>query len=306
MQAREFSNNKGNPVALRLGMSWLALDDMPRFSTHASVNQRLEEIRAAGYDGVQWDVKYSNEHLKLCRELGLDLLASARINTPEEADALTERLAGDGFTCATVHAGWGMEDAEQAGRLIEAMLGASDRFRFPLYIETHRATIFQDIRRTVDFLQRYPDVRINGDFSHWYTGQEFVYGGFEKKMQFIEPVLKRVRFLHGRIGNPGCMQVDIGDGSEDEHPYVAHFRALWTRAMQHFLRQAAPGADLYFVPELLSPRIWYGRRFEGAEESDRWSQSLCLCTIARECFAHAEGMLDNMLRWLGLEIQRNS
>ncbi|MGC4051475.1 MAG: hypothetical protein QM757_19160 [Paludibaculum sp.] len=108
-------------------------------------------------------------------------------------------------------------------------------------------------------------------------------------------MLERVRFLHGRIGNPGCMQVDIGDADETAHPYVAHFRMLWTRAMEYFLRQAEPGACLYFVPELLSPSIYYGRTYRDPdgmvrEECDRWQQSLLLCELARRCFADAERM----------------
>ena len=64
----------------------------------------------------------------------------------------------------------------------------------------------------MQFLKRFPELEFNGDFSHWYTGTEMVYGGFENKMEFFRPVLGRIGFLHGRIGNPGCMQVDIGDG----------------------------------------------------------------------------------------------
>lgn len=30
-------------------------------------------------------------------------------------------------------------------------------------------------------------------------------------MDFIQPVFDRLRFMHGRIGNPGCIQVDVGD-----------------------------------------------------------------------------------------------
>ncbi|WP_321473343.1 hypothetical protein [uncultured Paludibaculum sp.] len=282
-------------------MSWLALEDMARFeplrgNADTLQQRRLEDIRDAGYDGVQFDVEYSNRQLAACRSLGLSMAASGRVNEPEEAGPLAERLAGDGFPCATLHVGWGLESDEQACRLIEAVLSASERHSVPLYIETHRATIFQDAWRTVAFLARYPQIRVNGDFSHWYTGLEFVYGGFEKKLQFIQPVLERVRFLHGRIGNPGCMQVDIGDGDETVHPYVAHFRALWTRSMEHFLSQAAPSDSLYFVPELLSPRIYYGRTFPDAqgcprEECDRWSQSLVLCGLAQRCFMEAQQRL---------------
>jgi hypothetical protein len=269
-------------------MSWLALDQMPRFDDAAD-EARVAAIAQAGYDGVQLDVEYTDQQVAICRGKGLRIAGSGRVNSPSDAQVVAERSAGNRFDCTTLHVGWGTEDDATALRLLEAVIQASEAFKIPLFVETHRATIFQDIWRTVQFLNRLPEIRVNGDFSHWYTGLEFVYGGFENKMRFIEPVLQRVRFLHGRIGDPGSMQVDVGDGSGEGRPFVTHFRALWTASMKHFLRSAAAGDFLCFVPELLAPRIYYGRRFRGSdgamiEETDRWTQSLTLCDIARECF----------------------
>jgi hypothetical protein len=217
---------------------------------------------------------------------------SGRVNVPDDAETVAVKMADCGFVSGTLHVGWGTEDEAPACALIEAVLRASEKHRLPLYIETHRATIFQDIWRTVQFLRRYPEVRVNGDFSHWYTGQEFVYGGFENKFHFLAPVLERIRFLHGRIGNPGCMQVDIGYGKVEGQPFVGHFRKLWTASMHGFLQSAAPGDYLTFVPELLAPSIFYARLVRDPhgrmlEESDRWLQSLVLCRIAKECFEKA-------------------
>jgi hypothetical protein len=188
--------------------------------------------------------------------------------------------------------GWGIEEDDAADALIEAVLAASGRRGIPLYVETHRATIFQDMWRTVGFVRRFPKLQFNGDFSHWYTGQEMVYGGFERKLALIAPVIERVRFIHGRIGDPGSMQIDIGDGDEAAHASVGHFRTLWTASFRGFLASVPEGGHILFVPELLSPRIYYARTFRsepgrGMEESDRWAQSLVLKRIAEECFEAA-------------------
>jgi len=180
-----------------------------------------------------------------------------------------------------------MEDDTEGARLIEAVLTASLMHGIPMYVETHRATLFQDMQRTVKFIERFPELRFNGDFSHWYTGSEMVYGGFERKLAFIEPVIERVRFVHGRIGNPGCMQVAVG--AEDQASYVQHFRQIWTRCFAAYLRDPAPQQEfIAFAAELLAPGIYYARTFGGVEESDRWEQSLRLVGIARECFAAAD------------------
>lgn len=110
-----------------------------------------------------------------------------------------------------------------------------------------------------------------------------VYGGFERKFAFIQPVLERVRFLHGRIANPGCMQVAVDPDQTPEPVYVQHFRQMWTACFQAFLRNESAG-HICFTPELLGPDIYYARTFQGVEESDRWRQSLILKKMAEECF----------------------
>jgi hypothetical protein len=242
-----------------------------------------EALTQAGYNGVQFASPGTQNELAQCRALGLGIAGSGRINLPEQSAVLAEQLAGDGYECATLHVGWGMESDAEADRLIESILEASDRWRIPLYVETHRATVCQDMWRTVQLVQRFPSLRFNGDFSHWYTGQEMVYGGFEKKLAFIKPVLDRVGFLHGRIANPGCIQVPVQEGAT----YVDHFQQLWTASFEGFLQTAQSGDFICFTPELLAPDIFYAREFQGAEESNRWEQSLKLKQIAERCFSQA-------------------
>ena len=189
---------------------------------------------------------------------------------------------------------WGMEDDDEVDRVIGDILDASARHAMPLYVETHRATVTQDIWRTVKLVERFPDVRFNGDFSHWYTGLEMRYGGVEPKLDFAAPVLERVGFMHGRIGNAGCMQVDIGDSLEEATArlYVQHFMEMWTRACRGFKSHAGPGDYLPFAPELLQPEIFYARTFPGPdgqprEESDRWRQALLYLGIVQRCFDEA-------------------
>lgn len=247
-------------------------------------HRSLEDVKNAGYLGVQFASPATQSELQNCRQLGLEFAASGRINEFEKTKPLAEQWAGEGFVCATLHLGWGLEDDSEAARLIESVLTASTTYKLPLYIETHRATILQDMWRTVEFVRQFPEIRLNGDFSHWYTGQEMVYGGFEKKLQFIQPVLERVRFVHGRIGNPGCMQVRVDPDQDPEPEYVTHFRQLWTACFRYGTR--------IFAPELLAPSIYYARTFPGpnghpVEESDRWEQSLILKKIAEDCWEDA-------------------
>jgi hypothetical protein len=267
---------------LRCYFNWLALDGLGPFTEGP-----VAAIKSAGYDGIQFIDPVDCAALEQARAAGLGACGSGRVNEPGEADAVAQAAADQGLECLTLHVGWGMESDDEGARLIEAILEAGARHHIPLYVETHRATLFQDMYRTVQFTGEFPELRFNADFSHWYTGLEMVYGGFEKKLAFMRPVIERVRFVHGRIGNPGCMQVGVGH--DDPAPYVAHFRTMWTECFAAYLRHPATQQPfITFAAELLAPGIYYARSFNGAEESDRWEQSLLLVKIARECFQKAE------------------
>jgi hypothetical protein len=283
------NTNDGSSLAPRLRVYFNSgtLNDLPLDSTgpRGSQQEVLEAIRAAGYEGVQ------GGDTKIARKLRLGTAGGGRIDSVAEAEEMGRWGKGEGHECATVHIGRGIEDDDVIDRLVGATIEASVKHDFPIYLETHRATITQDMWRTVKMAQRHPGLRFNADFSHWYTGLEMVYGPIEQKLEFIAPVLERCRFVHGRIGNPGSMQVDIGDGAGQA--YVDHFREIWTRAFCGFLATAKRGDFITFAPELLQPAIFYARVFKNAsgqfvEEGDRWHQALVYGRIARECFAEAE------------------
>jgi hypothetical protein len=279
-------------LMLRFDLNLLTLQDLPDYST-APRAQGLElyrAIHAAGYGGLQ------GGDPALCREAGLHSTATGRVDRVGEAHDLALRTCDAGHELLTLHVGNGFESDAEMVALAEDIVRAADRTSFPLFIETHRATITQDMARTLKLVERVPGIQFNGDFSHWYTGLEMTYGNIEAKFERLEPVFQRVRFLHGRIGNSGSMQVDVGDGSAEGRPFVGHFRSMWFRSFRGFLGQAQPDGVIPFTPELLRPAINYARLFrmpDGTlrEETDRWEQALVLCRIARECYDAARESL---------------
>jgi hypothetical protein len=267
---------------LRCYMNWLALDGLSE-----PAEGYVAALHAAGYDGIQLVSSTPEGVAEKARALKMGICGSGRVNMPADAAEIARAAQDQAFECVTLHVGWGLENDDELDRLVAAVLDATAKYGIPLYPETHRATIFQDMWRTVRAVERFPDLRFNCDFSHWYTGSEMVYGTFERKFDFIRPVIERGRFVHGRIGNPGSIQVDIGEGNGTEQPFVHHFRRLWTAVFTNFLQRTAPDETISFAAELLGPDIYYARQFEGREESDRWHQSMVLTRIARECFAMA-------------------
>ncbi|MCG8306656.1 MAG: hypothetical protein MI975_04635 [Cytophagales bacterium] len=243
-----------------------------------------------GFTGIQ------NGDTSLCQQLGLQHAHSGRIDEPGDTQRLIDEANKYKSVCVTVHAGTGLESDKEIDALVEDILLNAHKNKFPVYLETHRSTITQDMYRTVKMVERYPDIRFNGDFSHWYTGQEMRYGKFSKmgvKFEFITPVFERVRFMHGRIGNGGHMQVDIT--RPDMSININHFKEMWVRSIVGFLRSAQPGDYLIFAPELLghTPHyvFEYYHRGKKYQEGNRIEQALFYKNIIEDCWQEAQNRI---------------
>jgi len=295
---RYLNDGTGDAPKLRVYMNTDNLTSLPGHSVWPDLAGReaVAQLEKNGFEGLQLG---ETEALTPEHTNGLPYCGLGRVNRPEEADGLFARNRARGDSCITLHVGWGMEDDAEAHRLIEAILEASAHHDLPAFIETHRATITQDMWRTVQWTKAFPEIRFNGDFSHFYCGQEMVYGDFEAKLDFMAPIFERVGFMHARIAAPGYMQAPIQTPDarpqmavEGARDYLSDFKEIWRRAMAGFKSNAARGDVLIFTPELLCPDIYYARVFPDAsgrlvEESDRYAEALVYQKIARRIFARA-------------------
>ena len=256
---------------------------------------QIEALAARGVEAIQ------DPEPGLLGPSALPLVGMGRIDVAADADRIARAHKAAGYELTTLHVGTGFENDEEAYVLLAPVIEASVRHDYPLFVETHRATVTQDIRRTLDLTERLPELRFNADLSHWYTGHEMTYGDVPAKIERFAPVLDRVRYVHGRIGDSCCMQV-APDGPQDAREFVEHFRLMWTRLCEGFARTAAPGEALPFAAELLPnvmpmpaepgglKRFNYARLSpDGGEESDRWAQTEVLWAIFAGC-ARAAGL----------------
>src|SRR6185312_4201573 len=109
---------------LRCYLNLLALRGMREFPEHQTAHDRFQAIADAGFEGVQFVEPLGDSEAALCAELGLGRAGGGRVNLAAEAAPLAERLAGEGQECGTLHVGWGLEDDDEAARLIEGILNA--------------------------------------------------------------------------------------------------------------------------------------------------------------------------------------
>lgn len=246
--------NDGTQAApyLRRDINLGTMLNLPRGSAgyRETLSEQLAIIKSRGYAAAQ-----SWNHTTETMAAGLRATAMAYITEPAQADAIARSHKDAGLDATTLHLGTGFESDAQIDALVGSVLEASTRHVYPLYVETHRATLTQDIYRTLAMVQRFPEIRFNADLSHYYTGHELTYGGqIKERIARLDPILERTRFMHGRIANSGCIQAPVTDEGE----YVDHFRIMWQRCFEGFLRGAKPGDYLSFNPEILPMRVGSG------------------------------------------------
>jgi hypothetical protein len=252
----------------------------------------IDAAKVAGYRGVQ---HYVPEQVLAT---GLHATGMGRVLRVEDANSIAKQHHELGLEATTLHVGTGLETDGEIDRLVGAVLEASARYNYPLYVETHRATITQDMRRTVDMVARFPDIRFNADLSHYYCGHEMTYGDIEGKFDFLMPVFDRVRYMHGRIADSCHAQVSIVDG--DQRPFVAHFRQMWRRCFAAFKAAFDHNNTMVFAIELLPYKVNFGGQTHwlyyaqqaasdgtGGDICDRWDQADLLWKIASEEFEAA-------------------
>lgn len=269
---------------LLAGLSFVTIAELPHWSAgpRGSTADIYAALPAAGYEGIQ------TLEPATARVAGLIPFGIARVTDDlDQLRATTRHWRDQGCACTTVQLGTGLEEDDDLLRLAEGLLQIAEKERHPLYLETHRATMTQDIRRTLGLIGYFPELRFNGDFAHWYTGHELPYGDIEAKLAVMRPIFERIRFLHLRVSSGAFGQLTASDPAEAQH--LAIFRRMWTESMCGFLQAARPGDYLPALCELLPARTFYPKMVPGPdgaprEESDRWTEAIFLTVEARACF----------------------
>jgi len=240
----------------------------------------FEAAAAAGYEGVQ--VFFPQQATEATAAGLAEVSGIGPARSAAEVDAVLGLWAGGEARSVTLHLGTGFETPAEASALVEATLKSSAEHAVRVLIETHRATLFQDPARALALVAEFPELRFTADLSHWYTGVELVYGDLDAKLAAMAPVFDRCRMIHGRISDPGCIQVPVEP--DDPSAHVEHFRRMWSAII------AACSAtdevdELPFVVELLPAAAHYARTIDRGngpeEEVDRWAQAVVLWEIAQ-------------------------
>lgn len=241
----------------------------------------LDAVRREGFASVQQFREWPTPQLAAAH--ALDLVGSARITEPGAVDAVVGRWHDDGCRAGVVHLGDAIDDDARADAYCAAVVAAQHTHGISVMVETHRATLTQDLWRTVQLAARHPELRFNLDFSQWYVAGELTYGDYAARLQFADPVFDRTDMIHARVADPGCLQTPIV--AHDTRDFVEHFRSVWTTVIERHRRRGGASPFVAIV-ELVPAVAYYARTHPDdptREVADRWEQALLTRDLVLEC-----------------------
>lgn len=271
-------------------MSWWGMNGLAGTEGRAeTAEERVRLIAENGFDGINGFLPAKEEAAewrRLMDRYGLTFSVNAYpASLQDMADYLKQAEAYDGrigFINAQV-----MQPFLTGGQALELLAGIDRLSResgIPVYVETHRGTITQDLIRTVEYAEALPSLRLTIDYSHYVVAGELreVSAEAEERLQKLLPLTASI---HTRVSNGEQVQIDPWAADGSPHPMLAHFERWWSAGMGHWLAGPRRDGDTFPVVVELGPPHYAITTADGAEISDRWRQSLELQRLVRRLWA---------------------
>jgi sugar phosphate isomerase/epimerase len=202
-------------------------------SEHLKLEEFFLKVKDSGYDGVEMNIPddegFCNQLKRLLQEYSLQLIAQQYLPpTKEPFSAYELKMTGYLYHLASFnplfinsHTGKDYYDFETNCRIIERANEISRETGVKIIHETHRGRFAFSAVHCKPYFDRYPDLRITADFSHWCCVSESYLDDQEPAMN---EAIARAEHIHARIGYPQGPQVSDPAAPE------------WSEALDHHLK----------------------------------------------------------------------
>jgi hypothetical protein len=261
------------------------MENLPGVDLDGDLPGALDRIFAAGFDGVGVSLMRPDRAEAVARGVADHHASFEAIGfVRERADLarMIDRAEALGAHHLNVQVMTRVDHVAEAVALFREFEAEAERASIPVYYETHRGRLTNDLLFMVRVLDELPKLRLTGDLSHYPLVCEMPLPVPEPDLQRMTRIIDQSWAFHGRVS--GSHQIQVSLRAPQHQGWVKQYRAWWRQGFESWRARSAPDGELTFMPEL-GPPHYAITDAAGDELTDRWEEALILKDMARELFS---------------------
>ena len=227
-----------------------------------------------GYDGIEVWVPGAASEMKVLSEtvanagLKLGLLAGGNDVNPtlhkkQFSDAIDRAISLKPIYI-NCHSGKDYFSFEDNAEMLAMTFKRSTESGIPIYHETHRGRMLFAAHVSKAFIDRFKDLKLTRDISHWCNVHESLLG--DQPIN-VEAALARTHHIHARIGHAEGPQVNDPRAPEWKNEVKAHFD-WWDKVVA---RKKAEGEHITMLTEFGPSNYMQTLPFTTQPVADQWA-----------------------------------
>lgn len=190
----------------------------------------LERVQEAGWDGVESPMVIDTQAI---HDQGLNYIAQGFPDTIDGLKRDIECAVRRKAILLNLQVGRESWAFETACGFLEQALPATLDAPLPVAFETHRGRLFYSAATSARLIERFPEVRLTADFSHWTCVSESL---LEDQDESVSLAIEKVIYLHARVGHEQGPQISDPEDSR-WGTQVRAFESWWLRIADAHLRR---------------------------------------------------------------------
>jgi hypothetical protein len=257
-------------------------------SDQIPVNLFVEKAMEAGYDGVETNVPADKNFVSLLMKavekhkavlVAQQWIQPAKESVEQYRKKLTENLhllVSLSPVFINSHTGKDYFSFEDNSSLIKTCQGIEEKTGVKILHETHRGKFSYHAASLLPYLERYPDLHITADFSHFCAVSESL---LEDQEEILSKIIPASRYIHARVGYSQAAQVNHPFAPEWESTLNRHVG--WWQSMVDFATERGE-KTFYICPEFGPAPYMPALPFTRQPISDQWEINVAMMEYLRK------------------------
>lgn len=256
-----------------------------------SMDNFCSKAKQAGYDGIElwWtdDKKKQSEIFDALKKYDLEigfLCGGWQTDATQHLEAFKKMIdeatgqSNKKPLYINNHSGKDYFSFEENAKFIEYTLALARQTGIKMCHETHRGRMMYAAPATRTFIERYPDLKLTLDISHWCCVHESL---LADQQETVNQALEKVEHIHARVGHPQGPQVNDPKAPEWTGAVKAHF-AWWDRVVE---RKRKEGDTITFLTEFGPPDYMPTMPFTKKPLADLWQVNVGMMQLLKKRYA---------------------